>query len=85
MSRIVGVKFQKKDTGEYEGKEYNYYDEVGLSGGEIAIVPFGEKERIVRVTTVDVPESQIDERIFPLLKTITKRYEPAESEGTDNE
>ena len=79
MKSIIGVKFHKEDSGEFEGREYNYYDGVGgLAVGDIAIAIVREKEKRVKVTAVGVPESAIDERMLPTLKTISKRFEPKE-------
>jgi len=86
MNRIVGVKFHREDSADFGGREYNYFDGTsGFAVGDIAIVVVRDQEKKVIVTSVDVPESKIDERIIPLLKTILKRYVPEESkEKTEN-
>ena len=77
MSKIVGVEFYNKELGESRGREYNYFDGIGnLAVGDLAVAIVRGEEKLVKVTAVDVPEEKVGERILPLLKTITKRYEP---------
>lgn len=76
MANIVGVKFQSKFTpGEFVGREYNYFSAIKLAVGDIVVVPTQNSEGIAKVVSVDVPESKIDERIMPLLKTIETKFD----------
>jgi len=77
VNKIVGVKFYKEHSGSFEGREYNYYDGLGdLAIGDIAVADVRDKEKLVLVTAVDVPESKIDERILLVLQTLSKRHVP---------
>jgi hypothetical protein len=89
---IVAVCFEDRNTpGNYGGKRYNYYTEIALNPGDIVLVPFGNKtisplgsnESKALVVEIDVPESRVDERVMPLLKTISKLYVPPQ-ESADN-
>jgi len=86
MSRIVGVKFYDKESGDVRGREYSYFDGLGdLEVGDLAVALVRDAEKTVQVTSVDIPESEVDEHVLPLLKTIAKRYVPPETEGTQEE
>ena len=77
MNNIVGVKFQSKTNPEvFHGREYSYFTAIELSVGDIVVVPTSNGDGIAQVTSVNVPESKVDERILPILKTIERRYEP---------
>lgn len=70
---IIGVNFKDKLTGEYGSREYNYLcDLPGVAIGDIVVAPSVNGDSVVQVCSVDVPESKIDERIMPQLKTISE-------------
>jgi hypothetical protein len=71
---IVGVKYANgKTPGVFDSREYSYLvaPGLGLKVGDIVPVPVGDGERMAKVTTIGIPESKLDERILPNLKTIT--------------
>ena len=75
MSNIVGVKFQSRhNPEEFGGREYSYRSAIELSPGDIVAVPTANGEGVAQVTSVNVPESKVDERILPNLKTIERRH-----------
>lgn len=77
MSNIVGVQFQSKfNPNEFSGREYNYLTAIELSEGDIVVVPTKNGDGIAKVVSIDVPDSKIDERIMPLLKTIERLHMP---------
>jgi hypothetical protein len=81
MPRYISVKYPSKyNPGEFAGREYTYIDGIGLAVGDLVIAPAGKGQSLAMVTTVDVPESKIDERVMPLLKTITERHIEKEDE-----
>ena len=74
-SNYVGVQFQSKhNADEFSGRVYSYKTAIDLSVGDIVVVPTSNGEGVARVSEINVPESRIDERVMPLLKTIEKRY-----------
>jgi len=84
MSNLVSVQYQSKDDPElYAGREYTYIAGIDLSVGELVIAPVGKDESVARVSAVNVPESKVDERIMPLLKTIQKRFEDSGARPPD--
>jgi hypothetical protein len=76
MNNIVSVRYYKEDTEQYAGRAYSYFAEIPLVAGDEVLAPTGENGALRRAVVVDdnVPENKIDERILPLLKTITVRY-----------
>ena len=84
--RIVGVQFRNSklaDTSGYgeehfSGREYNYFTAIDLQVGDFVMVPTSKGESVAKVASVNISESEIDERVLPLLKTIVKKYEPVE-------
>ena len=73
---IVTVQYQDKDNpDEYRGREYAYLTDIDLAAGDIVIAPTWRGDSVARVSAANVPESKVDERIMPLLKTITAKYE----------
>lgn len=72
---IVAINYKNK-SGHFGGRTYNYFCDVpGIQVGDIVIAPTATGESEAAITEINVPESRIDERIMPLLKTITKRKE----------
>ena len=75
---IISVQFKRKD-GEYGSREYSYLCDVpAVQPGDLVRVQTKDGESIVRVTEVNVPESRVDERILPLLKSILGPAAPAD-------
>lgn len=80
MKEIVEVQFCGA-SGKPQGRRYSYYTDIPLEVGDRVIVPTykGDGEGIV--CEVNVPESRVDERVLPMLKTITRKVEePAAAE-----
>lgn len=75
---IVGVNYKNKHTGEFGGKTYNYFCELDARVGDIVIAPTSNGDSIAKICEVNVPESRIDERILPIMKTITAFAESQE-------
>ena len=78
MKEIVEVRYIK--NGEPSGRCYNYFTDIPLSVGDKVICPTRQGESKAVVTAVDVPESKINDRIMPLLKTITERAADTEAD-----
>lgn len=78
---IVSVNYRSKYTGEFGGRAYSYRCDVqDIEPGEVVLAPTKNGESEAKVVEINIPESQVEERILPLLKTITKRKE-AEDDG----
>ena len=76
--KIVGIQYKSKFTGEFSGKEYNYFCSIPVSVGDIVKAPTSNGESIARICFVDVPKSSIETHVIPLLKTITELAESEE-------
>jgi len=76
--KIVAIQYKSKFTGEFGGKVYNYFCSIPVSIGDIVKAPTSNGESIARICFVDVPESSIEPRVLPLLKTITELAESEE-------
>lgn len=74
---IVGINYKNKNTGEFSGRTYNYFCEIDAKVGDLVKAPTAKGHSTAKVSEVNVPESQVDANILPILKTIT---EFAESE-----
>lgn len=70
MSKYISVQYAR--DGEYGGREYTYIDgtETGVNVGDIVVAPTARGDNLARVSAVDVPDSKIDERVMPLIRTI---------------
>ena len=79
MSDLITVKYQRRyEPWDYAGRDYTYRTTIDdLTVGDLVIAPVKDEFSIAQVSAVDVPESKVDERIMPLLKTIEKRWEKA--------
>lgn len=75
---IVGVYYKNKYSGEFDGRTYNYFCELDATVGDIVVAPTAKGDSVARIAEVDVPESRIDERILPIMKTITAFAEEQE-------
>ena len=84
MTNIVSVQYESSEKpGEYRGREYSYFSVIpDLAVGDIVIAPTAKGESMAKVSAIDVPESKVDERILPFLKTIEKRVD--DIGGNDN-
>jgi hypothetical protein len=75
----VSVQYEsKEEPGKFGGKPYTYIAGIELAVGDLVVAPVGKSETKAQVSAINVPESKIDERVMPHLKTIEKLYE---SEG----
>jgi len=68
---LVSVEYQDKKTGEFGGRAYTYYSELDVKVGDLVVAPTSRGGSVARICEADVPLSRVDERIEPLLKTIT--------------
>ena len=76
---IVNLKYRDSLTGEYFGRSYSYFCDIpDVQTGDIVIAPTFKGDTEAQIVEVDVPESKVDERVLPLLKTITRRKEDAD-------
>jgi hypothetical protein len=78
MSKIIGVNFKNKETGEYGGRTYNYFCTLPVVVGDIVSAPTQKGDAVVRVSEVNVPESKIEDRVLAILKTINSFAEETE-------
>jgi hypothetical protein len=87
MTRYISVQYKSKfapDT--FGSREYTYIDGIGdLAVGDLVIAPAGKGQSTAQVSKVDVPESKIDERVMPLLKTVTERYQETGDDGSGDD
>lgn len=75
---IVGVNYKNKHTGEFDGRTYSYFCDIEVKVGDLVKAPTTKGDSTARVSEVDVPESRIDMRILPIMKTITAFAESQE-------
>lgn len=75
---IVGIQYKNKRTGEFDGRMYNYFCTLPVKIGDVVIAPTANGNSVAMIREVNVPESKIDARVMPIMKTITAF---AESEG----
>lgn len=86
MNRYVSVQYQKKDSQEvFSGREYTYIDGLGLMKGDMVVAPTAKGDRIAMVVKVGIPESDIEEGVLPVLKTINTLYPNEEGETEDEQ
>ena len=69
---IINVQFKNKKNDSYGGRPYSYRCEIPATPGDIVKVPTAYGDSNARVLEIDVPESRVDERILPQLKTVTE-------------
>jgi hypothetical protein len=77
--QIVGVQFESKyHTGEFSGHEYSYEADTALNlkPGDLVKVPTQRGDGLAKVSRINVKESEVDERYFPL-KVISERVDDA--------
>ena len=76
MSDLIMVQFRSKtEPLVYAGKEYAYRTLIDVEIGDLVVVPVRNELDIARVSAINVPESKVDERIMPFLKTVEKKWE----------
>ena len=75
--QIVNVRYCGRDR-QPAGRPYSYYTEISLQVGDRVIVPTFKGDGEAVVVEIDVPESRIDERIPPVLKTVLRKAVPEE-------
>ena len=77
---IVSVQFQSvRRAGEFSGREYNYFSNVELNPGDVILVPTKTGKSVVRVCRTDVADSEIEEDVRPLMRTIEEIILPEQS------
>jgi hypothetical protein len=57
---IVKVRYFSETTGELSPREYTYYSEVPLKVDDIVVVPARDTTCKAKVSTIDVPEAEIE-------------------------
>lgn len=78
---IIAVQFKdKKNPEKFGGREYTYYTKVSLAVGDVIVAPVGKGTGVVRVSRIDVKDSEVDVRIMPLMKTINEVIKPKEEQ-----
>lgn len=71
MNRYVAVQYQRKDDpSDFGSMEYTYVDGLGLMKGDLVVAPTSKGNRLAKVIRVGIPESEIDNKILKVLKTI---------------
>jgi len=77
---IVAVQLRdRKDSQKFAGREYTYFSTVNLSVGDIIRVPMGTGTKTVRVSQVNVRDSEVEDRILAIMKTIDEVVYPEET------
>lgn len=77
MKTIVSVRYVGCD-GVMSGREYSYFTDIPLELGNLVVCPSAKGDGQGVVTAVNVPESKIDERVLPKLRTIERKAEETE-------
>lgn len=67
---IVSVNFMNNRTGRFGTGVYNYYATIPLKIGDVVRVPTANGSSVARIAAVNIPESKVDSRLLPILKTI---------------
>jgi len=74
---IVAVQFRDRtDKEKFAGREYNYFSTVELAEGDVIMVPAAKGQATVRVSRINVRDSEVDERFLPTLRTINEVVRP---------
>ena len=78
---IVAVQFKdRRNPEEFGGREYTYFSNVDLKVGDVIVAPVGNSTGTVRVSRINVKDSEVDERILPKLRTIEELIRPEEKQ-----
>ena len=75
QTNIISVKYEdnfEKKT--FSGKAYSYYTAIPVKVGDLVIAPTAFVEKIARVSTIDIPEEQV-ESIKPYLKNVEREID----------
>lgn len=73
---IVAINYKSSKTGQFGGRTYNYLCDIpDIQPGDLVICPTANGSSEAVITEINVAESRVEERIMPLLKTITQRKE----------
>lgn len=74
-TNIIMVKYEDNFCPRvFQGKEYSYYTNKGLSVGDLIEAPTKYGLKAAMVTRVNVPETEI-EKIKPYMKTIIRQID----------
>lgn len=73
---IISVKFKSKKTQTYSGRGYSYFCNIPVKPGDYVKVPAGESEAVALVAEINVPESRVDERVLPVMKSVISIADP---------
>jgi len=82
-TKIVEIQYVK-EGGSLSLGRYTYLTTLSLHVGDMVVCPTSRGSINGRVFAVDVPESKVDERIMPMLKTITE-WATADTTEADHE
>jgi hypothetical protein len=79
---IVSVQFQsKKDPTGFAGREYTYFSKVELNEGDIIYAPTKTGDGLVRVSRVNVADSEISDSVRPFMRTIEELRKPEKEDA----
>ncbi|MET0016505.1 hypothetical protein [Oscillibacter sp.] len=78
-TNIVEIQYVK-EGGKLSLGRYTYLTTISLQVGDMVVCPTSRGSINGRVFAVDVPESKVDERIMPMLKTITEQAADTEAD-----
>ena len=68
---IISAQFKSKKTDTYGGRKYSYFCDIpGVKAGDFVKVPAGDSEAVALVAEVDIPESNVDDRILAIMKSV---------------
>jgi hypothetical protein len=81
--QFVAVRYWKQS--EYSGPAYTYIAGIPLIAEDEVVAPTAKGDRRAIVVNDNVRAGSIDERIMPLLKTITAKYSPPDAPQTQAE
>jgi hypothetical protein len=83
---IINVKFKKRNGDGFGGRAYSYYCNIPtVKVGDVVKVPTVSGDSVAQICAVDVPEYKVDERVLPLLKTVTEFAADAASVNSQEE
>ena len=74
-TNIIMVKYEDNFCPRvFQGKEYSYYTNKGLSVGDLIEAPTKYGLKVAMVTRINVPETEIEKR-KPYMKTIIRQID----------
>lgn len=77
---IINTQYKNKKTGEYGGRKYSYFCDLAVKAGDLVKVPVRDTEETALVAETDIPESEVDERILKVMKSVIAVLEPPAQE-----